>query len=72
MRDTNKSKRWQARMPFTQAMTVERALRDLKADSSPSYKLLTGDKSVMRRAVAAVKSRAFVQRLLRKLDKGVA
>ena len=72
MREHNKSKRWQARMPFTQAMTVERVLRDIKSDSSPTYKLLTGDKSVMRRAVAAVKRRAFVQRLLKKLDKGVA
>ena len=55
MREYNKTQRWKARLPFFQDMTTERALRDLKAETSHSYKLLTGDKSVMRRAVAAVK-----------------
>lgn len=67
MKEHEKTQRWTERMPFTQAMTTERALRDMKNDSSPTYKLLTGDKSVMRRAGAAIKSRAFVQRLLKRL-----
>lgn len=70
MREQNKSKQWRERMPFSQAMTVERALRDIKNDAGPNYRLRPGDKTVAKRAGAAAKIARMVQGLLKRLEKG--
>ncbi len=67
MKNHEKTQRWQERVPFHQAMTTERALRDIKADAGPSYKLRPGDRTVAKRAGAAAKISRMVQGLLKRL-----
>ncbi len=62
-----KSQRWRQRMPFFQAATTERTLRDMKADVSPTYKLAGGNKQVARRAGLHSKVNRMVARLLKRL-----
>jgi len=67
MREHNKTKRWRDRIPFAQAMTIERALRDLKEDSSPTYRLAPGNSVVAKRAGMAANISRMVQALLKRL-----
>lgn len=62
-----KTQRWRERMPFVQAMTTERALRDLKADMGPNYNLVPGNKAVAKRASMASKVSRMVRRLLKRM-----
>lgn len=68
MKDHEKRKQWKERMPFFQATTTERALRDMKSDAGPSYKLVPGNKQVARRAGMASKVSRMVRNLLKRLE----
>ena len=59
-----KSGRWQQRMPFSQSLSIERLLRDIK--QSPSY-VLRGTTGFARRAAHHAKTSRMVQGLLKRL-----
>lgn len=65
MREQNKTKRWRERMPYAQAVNIERAIRDIARN--PVYIFALGKRATSRIAGLKGNSTRMAKRLVERL-----